>query len=313
MRPLLLILACLLGSVPGLAAAVPAVVTANTILDDLVRAVGGDQVRTHCLVAPGADPHAFEPRPSDVKQLVGADLLVVNGLNLEPAVLKLAAGAGFRGTIVVATVGLTPRRGAGHHHEGDADDDAHAGHDHPAASASDGHDLDPHAWQNPLLVATYVSNIRDALARANPAAAELYRTRAADYVEQLAALDRWAREQIATLAPARRKLVTSHDSLGYFADAYGFETVPIAGLSTATEPDARTIAAIVDLIRHEQVPAVFFELTTNPKLIRQIGADAGVRLAEPLYTDSLGIAGSGADTYLGLIRTNVVRLVSALH
>ena len=172
---------------------------------------------------------------------------------------------------------------------------------------------DPHAWQNPLLVATYVANIRDALARANPAAAALYSSRAAAYTEQLAALARWTREQIATIPPARRKLVTSHDSLGYFADAYGFETVPLAGLSSSAEPDARSIAATVDLIRREQVPAVFVELTINPKLVRQIGADAGVRLAEPLYTDTVGTPGSGAETYLDLFRTNVTRIVSALR
>lgn len=342
MRPLLASVLFLFATGLSLAAAAPTrgplVATANTILDDLVREIGGDQVRTHCLVQPGADPHAFEPRPSDVKQLVSADLLVVNGLGLEPAILKLAQNCGFRGEIVVATTGLTPRAGSGHHHhgEGEEEDRVHASHE-PADPASaptanqqseiedpptnpqstfrnpQSSAPDPHAWQNPLLVATYVANIRDALTRANPAAADFYRTRTAAYVEQLNALDRWAREQIATIPAARRKLVTSHDSLGYFAAAYGFETVPVAGISSAAEPEARAVAAIVDLIRREQVPAVFFELTTNPKLLRQIGADAGVRLAEPLFTDSLGTPDSGADTYLGLIRTNVTRIVTALR
>ncbi|MFT3828194.1 MAG: zinc ABC transporter substrate-binding protein [Opitutaceae bacterium] len=307
----------------------PVVVTANTILDDLVRQVGGEQVRTYCLVQPGTDPHAFEPRPSDVKQLVAADLLVVNGLGLEPAILKLAQNCGFRGTIIVATCGLTPRVGFGedHHHGAGEEDLKTQDHQHPvtphAGSVSSAQSqvdnpkstidvADPHAWQNPLLVAAYITNIRDALALAQPAAANTYRTRAAAYLEQLVALDRWAREQIDTVPPARRKLVTSHDSLGYFADAYGFETIPVSGLSSSAEPDARALAAIIDLIRHEHVPAVFFELTTNPKLLRQIGTDAGVRLAEPLFTDSLGAPGSGAETYLGLIRTNVTRIVSAL-
>jgi zinc/manganese transport system substrate-binding protein len=323
---LLLSVATQLALAAGPTAHVPVVVTANTILDDLVRQVGGDQVSTSCLVTPGADPHTFDPRPSDVKQLLAADLLVVNGLDLEPAVLKLATGAGFRGQLVVATAGIQPRTGGcahAHHEETDEHDHLHLGTPSASSASSDQSQIgnpkseisapDPHAWQNPLLVATYVANIRDALIRANPAAAELYLTRAAAYIEQLAALDRWAREQIATLPPARRKLVTSHDSLGYFADAYGFETVPVAGISSSAEPDARTVAGIVDLIRDEQVPAVFLELTTNPKLLRQIGADAGVRLAEPLFTDSVGPAGSGAETYLDLIRTNVTRIVAALR
>ncbi len=363
MRPLLATLALFLAATLGLAGAepaarIPVVVTANTILDDLVHQVGGDQVRTHCLVRPGDDPHVFEPRPSDVKQLVAADILVVNGLNLEPSVLKLAQNCGFRGQLLVATTGLTPRTGAAHHHE---ESEGHAPLGTPSSSSApavaapttqpvpsptsttstsstqstasttvpsatpasspienpkseiENSAADPHAWQNPLLVATYVANIRDALARANPAASALYAARAAAYTERLTALDRWTREQIATIPPARRKLVTSHDSLGYFADAYGFETVPLAGLSTSAEPDARSIAATVDLIRREQVPAVFIELTINPKLVRQIGADAGVRLAEPLYTDTVGTPGSGAETYLDLFRTNVTRIVSALR
>lgn len=351
MRTLLATLALLcaaLGHAAEPDARIPVVVTANTILDDLVHQVGGDQVRTHCLVQPGDDPHAFEPRPSDVKQLVAADILVVNGLNLEPSVLKLAQNCGFRGQLLVATAGLTPRHGAcHHHHDEDAEEEDHD-HEHPempSSSSTSSHSApsttstqstpstttptsanphsairnpqssapDPHAWQNPLLVATYVANIRDALARANPAAASFYASRATAYTEQLSVLDRWTREQIATIPPARRKLVTSHDSLGYFADAYGFETVPLTGLSTSAEPDARSIAAIVDLIRREQVPAVFVELTINPKLVRQIGADAGVHLAEPLYTDTVGTPGSGAETYLDLFRTNVTRIVSALR
>lgn len=344
MRPSFAFITLLVAATLGFAAAdnrtprTPLVVTANTILDDLVRQVGGDQVTTHCLVQPGADPHTFEPRPSDVKRLVRADLLVVNGLNLELAILRLAQNSGFKGEVVVATQGLLPRAG-GCDHDHDHDE-AHstpatpsssstsvADHAHTAACAHDHtpdtspvsglpspvSSADPHAWQNPLLVATYVANIRDALTRANPAGAAHYTARAASYAEQLTALDRWVREQIATIPAARRKLVTSHDSLGYFADAYGFETVPVAGLSSAAEPDARAVATIIDLIRREQVPAVFFELTTNPKLLRQIGTDAGVRLAEPLFTDSLGAPGSGAETYLGLIRTNTTRIVSALR
>ena len=311
--------------------AVPSVVTANTILDDLARQVGGDRVRTHCLVAPGADPHTFEPRPSDVKHLARAGLLVVNGLDLEPAIIRLAQNSGFRGALVVATTGLTPRSGActhDHHAEGNDDHEHTAAcvHDTESATPATGNRPpatahrppstdsapDPHAWQSPRAVKTYVANIRDALARANLGSAAYYTERADAYLAQLDALDFWVREQTESVPPEHRRLVTSHDSLGYYADAYGFETVPVAGLSSSAEPDARTVAMIVDLIRREQVPAVFIELTTNPKLVRQIGADAGVRLADPLFTDSLGAPGSGADTYLGLIRTNTTRIVSAL-
>ncbi|MBK8476879.1 MAG: zinc ABC transporter substrate-binding protein [Opitutaceae bacterium] len=342
------------------AARPPVVVTANTILDDLVRQLGGDQVSTRCLIQPGADPHSFEPRPSDVKHLVAADLLVVNGLDLEPAILKLAANCGFRGTTVVASAGITPRSGACEHADHaplgtPCSNSACAHHDHEAeakvhktdqSNPSDQSDLhaprsslpstcatsaqskignpkskiasatpqsaDPHAWQDPRNVALYVANIRDALTLANPAAASEYQARATAYLAELSELDHWAREQIATIPATRRKLVTSHDSLGYFAAAYDLEPVPVSGLSTAAEANARDVAAIIDLIRHEQVPAVFFEVTSNPKLVRQIGADAGVRLAEPLFTDSLGAPGSDTATYLTAMRSNVSRIVAAL-
>jgi zinc/manganese transport system substrate-binding protein len=340
MRFLALILfsvAANLGLAAGPAAPIPVVVTANTILDDLVRQVGGDQVSTHCLVAPGSDPHTFEPRPADVKLLLAADLLVVNGLDLEPAVLKLAENCGFHGAVLVATTGLQPRTGGcTHDHEASPGTPSsspacsHASHDHEAekpnsADRLDHSDLlathssllatssDPHAWQDPRNVAVYIANIRDALVRANPAATAVYRSRATAYLAELTELDSWAREQIATIPAARRKLVTSHDSLGYFAAAYGFEPVPVSGLSTATEANARDVAAVIDLIRREQVPAVFFEVTSNPKLVRQIGADAGVRLAEPLFTDSLGAPGSDTATYLAAMRTNVSRIVAALR
>ncbi len=297
------------------AAPAPAVVTANTILDDLVRRIGGEHVVTYCLIRPGADPHAFEPRPADIRRLVAADLLVVNGLDLEPAVLKLAQNCGFRGPIITASDGIEPRHGACTHAPGHAEHD-HDDHGHGAghgATDEPQHDLDPHAWQSPRAVMTYVANIRDALALARPGHADHYRTRAAALLAELGELETWVREQVATIPAARRKLVTSHDSFGYFADAFGFETVPVAGLSTSAEPDARAVARIIDQIRHEQVPAVFFELTSNPKLVRQIGADAGVRLAEPLYTGSLGEPGSGAETYIGMVRTNVARIVAALR
>jgi zinc/manganese transport system substrate-binding protein len=307
---------------------IPVVVTANTILDDLVRQIGGAQVSTRCLVAPGADPHTFEPRPSDVKQLVAADVLVVNGLGLEPAIMKLAENCGFRGVIVVASAGIAPRCG-GCNHEPLATPSSSSAPEPPTAQSKIGNPKseipsptphsaipipqspDPHAWQAPSNVAVYVANIRDALTRAHPAEAAGYQARASAYLTELTELDRWVREQIATIPPARRRLVTSHDTLGYFADVYGFQTVPVGGLSTSAEPNARDVAAIIDLIRREQVPAVFFELTSNPKLIRQIGTDAGVRLAEPLFTDSLGAP--GCTTYLEAMRTNVSRIVAALR
>lgn len=289
---------------PAASAAEPpllTVVTTTTILDDLVRAVGGERVRTQCLVQPGVDLHTFQPRPAEVRRLAGANLVVVNGLGLEGWIDRLVANSGYRGPIVVASAGVETI-GCDHAHD---HDHGHHHHDHG--------ELDPHAWHDPAAVRRYVVNIRDGLTAADPAGADHYHARAAAYLAELAALETWARETLAAVPPERRKLVTSHDSLAYFARAFDFHVVPVAGVSTLSEPDARRLAQLVDRLRTQRVPAVFFETVSNPKLVRQLAADAGVELAAELYTDSLGAPGSGAETYLGMMRTNVLRIAEALR
>lgn len=284
------------------AAEPPLVVTTNTILNDFVRAVAGNRVRTLCLVRPGLDIHSYEPAPAEVRALSAASLVVENGLGLETWVAKLVANSGYRGPVLVATAGIVPLT-----YGNDADGLLPAASAEPARGAED-----PHAWQDPRLAARYVENIRDALIRLLPSDAGGLRANAAAYLAQLRALDTWARAQLAAVPPARRKLVTTHDSLAYFARAYGFEIVPLA-LSPSHEPTARHVAALIDFIRAQRVPAVFFEPTTNPKVLELIAREAGVRAAAELYTDSTGPAGSPAATYLGLFRLNVERIAAALR
>ena len=123
------------------------------------------------------------------------------------------------------------------------------------------------------------------------------------------------REQVATLPEERRKLVTSHDTFGYFADAYGFEVLGTGFGSISTEagdPSARDIAALVGEIEAAGVPAIFAENVANPDLMASIAAEAGVTLAPTLYTDALGPAGSPGETYEGMMRSNVTTIVDAL-
>jgi ABC-type Zn uptake system ZnuABC Zn-binding protein ZnuA len=159
-----------------------------------------------------------------------------------------------------------------------------------------------------------VETIRAALAAADPAHRTEYEANARAYTAQLNELDDWVIAQVATLPPERRKLVTTHDTLGYFAARYGF-TVLGSVLPTSTEgasPSAQDVARLVEAVRAAGVPAIFAENVSNNSLINQVANEAGVKVAASLYTDALGPEGSGAETYLGMMRQNVTTIVTAL-
>ncbi len=301
-RILVFALAPVLAGVP--LAARPVVVTTNTILADITREVAGDGVEVRCLVAAGTDLHGFEPKAGDVAALATAGLVVVNGAGFEPWLPKLLAGAGFAGTVVEA-VRDVPLLERGHDH-GHEDHDHHA-HDHGGASQ------DPHAWQDPANGVRYALNIRDALAALDPAGAERYQRRARLYVAQLEALDAWARRIFAALPRADRAIVTSHDALAYFGAAYELEILPVRGLDTRREPDARQIAALVDTLRAGRARALFVESVSNPQTLQRLARDSGVSLGGELHTDSLGAPGTAADSYLGLLRENTLAIAEALE
>jgi len=284
------------------------VVASFSILGDLVQNVGGEAVEVTTLIGPGVDAHTYDPAPADLVVLTQADVIFENGLGFEPWLDGFFASAQPSGTRVVVTEGITPREaGAADEHEGEAQLEEDGVHEHGQ--------FDPHVWHDVANVIVMVGNIRDALVAADPARAELYKANAAAYIAELEALDASIREQVATLPEERRKLVTSHDSLGYFADAYGFTILGdvFGSLSTeAGDPSAREIATLITQIEEAGVPAIFAENVTNPDLMESIAAEAGVALAPPLYTDALGPPGSPGDTYIGMMESNVTTIVDAL-
>lgn len=193
------------------------------------------------------------------------------------------------------------------HDEAEAQADAH-GHMHG--------EFDPHTWMSPLNVIVMVENIRDALVAADPANADFYTANAVAYTEQLKQLDAEMRAQFDEIPVEHRKLVTTHELFGYFARDYGFELIGSALGAVTTEaadPGAGQIAALVEEIRAAGVPAIFVENVGNPALMERIAQEAGVTMAPPLYTHGLGSAGSGAEDYLGMMRTNMQIIVEALR
>jgi len=263
------------------------VVASFSILADMAREVGGDAVEVTALVGPDADAHVFEPRPADVRRLAGADLVVVNGLGFEGWLERLVAASGYRGPVQVASAGIAPRLlGAG---------------------------PDPHAWQDLALAQRYVANLRDALARARPELAAVFEARAADYTARLRNLDREVRARFDAIAPAQRRVITSHDAFGYFGAAYGIEFLAPQGTSTDGEASAAAVARLIDQIRGERVRAVFIENISDPRLIERIAREGGVHVGGRLYSDALSRPGTAADTYLRLFDANARTLATALR
>jgi zinc/manganese transport system substrate-binding protein len=278
----------------GLAGAAPAaepprrlrIVASFSILADLARNVGGDAVEVSSLVGANADAHVFEPRPADAKRLAEADLVLTNGLGFEGWMDRLVRASGYRGPVVVASQGITPRRA--------------------------GRGLDPHAWQDLANARLYVSTLRDALMRLRPAQAAVFETNAAAYLERLAALDAEVRRGFDGLPPERRRVITSHESFGYFAAAYGLTFVSAQGRSTDAEASAADVARLIGQIREQRAAAVFVENISDARLIERIAREAGATVGGRLYSDALSAPGTEADTYLKMFAHNAATIARAL-
>jgi zinc/manganese transport system substrate-binding protein len=282
----LIAFALLVAAVPARAADRLNVVASFSILGDFVRNVGGNSVNVTTLVGPDSDAHVYAPAPSDAKKIADAKLVFVNGFGLEGWLPRLVQSAGGKATVVTATSGITPLKL--------------------------GSDADPHAWQSIANAKIYVANIRDALAAADPANAEAFKSNASAYLAQLDALDREVREAVAQIPENRRKVISAHNAFGYFAAAYGIEFIAPAGVSTESEASARDVARIITQIRSARIPAVFLENITDPRLIGRIAAETGARVGGTLYSDSLTGEKGDSPTYIAMVRHNIKALTSAL-
>lgn len=263
------------------------IVSSFSILSDLIRNVGGDSVEVASLVGPDADAHVFEPSPADAQLLADADLVIVNGLGFEGWLDRLIQASGYRGMVVVATAGITPRQ--------------------------IGKEPDPHAWQNLANAQRYVQNIRDALVKTRPVDAEFFKRRCMQYLERLARLDAELHDAFAAIPSERRRVITSHDAFGYFGAAYGIEFLAPQGMSTDSEASASAVAQLVDDIRRREVSAVFVENITDPRMVERIAREGGARLGGKLFSDALSRPGTQADTYLKLFAYNAKAIAAALE
>lgn len=274
------------------------VMATTTIVADVVASVAGEMAEVASLLPIGADPHAFTPAPRDMAMLRDADIIMANGAGLEEFLEAYISSAGEGVPVVYLSDGIALREFEPH--EDDADDDHEA--------------IDPHTWTSPASVIVFARNAAEALATLDPANAEAYQANAEAYIAELEELDRWVREQIATIPEEDRLLVSDHDVFGYYADRYGLEQLGavVPAFSSAAQPSARDLADLQTAMRERDVKAVFVGTSVNPALAQQVAEDLGIAVV-PLYTGSLGEEGSGAETYIGYTRYNTNAIVQALR
>ena len=263
------------------------VVASFSILADMAREVAGDAAQVHALVGPNADAHVFEPTPADAQRLAKADLVIVNGLHFEGWIDRLVRASGYRGKVVEATQGITPRRV--------------------------GRSVDPHAWQSPANAQRYVENIRAALVAAAPAQAAAIDARAKAYSARIADLDARSRTALEAIPREQRRVVSTHDAFGYLGEAYGITFIAPRSWNTDSEASAAGVAAVIRQVRLHQARALFVENITDRRSIERIAQETGARVGGTLYSDALSAPGQGAATYLEMMAHNVEAIAGALR
>lgn len=301
----------------------PSIVATTTQVGDFTRELFGDDVEVTQLLAPAQSAHSFDPSAAQLLALSEADALVVNGAGLESWLDDAVSASGFDGVLIDASTGIELFGTDEHDHATDAADehtsDEHGGEHADEAFAHEGHDHgagNPHIWTDPALAVHMVETIAAGLADVPGIDAAAVEANEQAYVAKLDALDAWIRENVDTVPPAERLLVTNHDAFTYFIDAYGLTFVGsvIPSFDDNAEPSAAEIDALVEKIRATGVQAVFSEASISPKAAATIAREAGVTVYsgdDALYGDSLGVAGSAGETYLGSQVHNATRILES--
>ena len=260
------------------------VVATTTQLGDLARQVAGDRAGVSQILPPNTDPHDYEPRPSDVRDLEGADVVLRSGGELDESLTELIEGSGTDAARVDVSEVVSERSS------------------------------DPHWWQDPRNAAAAVAAIRDAFVTADPGGRATYERNAGAYLTSLRALDKDVAGCIDKLPREARKLVTTHDALGYYADRYGLEVIGavIPSLSTQAQPSSKDVSKLVSQIRREKVKAIFPESSLSSKLENAVARESGATVGGELWADTLGPEGSSGATYIGSIEANTRAIADGL-
>jgi ABC-type Zn uptake system ZnuABC Zn-binding protein ZnuA len=262
------------------------VVASTTVFADIVANVGGDRVAVRSIIPAGVGPEDYEPKPDDARALDDADLIVSNGVGLDDFLDRLIVANGSDAARLVLGDGIP-------------------------TILVDG-EPNPHFWLDPTLVVTYyLPTIEAKLTEIDPAGAATYRANAASYAAEVGTMDAELKTEVEAIPEAIRKLVTFHDAFPYFARHFGFELVGVILSSPGQEPSAGDLAALVETVKAAGVKAVFSEAQFSPALAETLANETGTKVITTLYNDALGPA--PADTYLGMMRWNMAKIVEELR
>jgi manganese/zinc/iron transport system substrate-binding protein len=274
------------------------VVATTGMIADIVRNVAGERATVTQLMGEGVDPHLYKATRSDVSRMLNADMVFYNGLLLEGKLTDALVRTATAGKPVSAVTELIDESAL-------LEPEEFKGL------------YDPHLWMDPTAWAKAVEVVRDKLKERDPAGVDAYDANAKRYREDLAKLDAYAREVLASVPAPHRVLVTAHDAFNYFGRAYGFEVRGIQGISTESEAGLQQIEGLVSLLAERQIPAVFVESTIPARSVEALVAGAGarghaVKIGGQLFSDAMGAPGSYEGSYIGMIDHNVTTIAKAL-
>ena len=276
------------------------VVATTSIIGDIVAQVGGDDIELITLINPGQDPHSFEPGAGELAIASEGDVIFVNGWNLEEGLVDNLSAISGKVPVIPVSASIEPLG---------LNNDGHIDPEHGS--------VDPHTWFSVSNVQQWVENITFVLSALDPQNAQNYERNGQAYHVELQELDKIIRRQIETIPVERRTLVTNHDSFGYFADAYEFQIVGtiMSSSSTLAEPSAGELAGLIHLMQAENVCTIFTETSMNDDISQTIKQEIEscdqVEII-PLYSGSLGLPGSGAESYVEMMKANVSNIVKGL-
>ncbi len=313
----------------------PQVVASHSVLCNMAEQIAQDTVNLTCLIDAGQDPHTYSATPADRRAIEDADLVLYGGYEFEPEIIQMADATDTPAPkVAVSEVAVPdPLMGEPHDHgaHGHAEDEAHdhaedEAHDHAEGEAHDhaegeAHDHaegelepDPHVWHDAEHGIAMAKVIQAQLSEVSPENAELYDTNAEALIAQLEQLDTWIQTQIDTVSEASRTLVSTHDALGYYANAYGLEIEPaLDSFSTESRPSAANIKELTEVVEAKSIPSIFVESTSNPGLIEAVSRETDIAVSQdPIYADGLGAPETSAATYQGMLVTNTCTIVDGL-
>jgi ABC-type Zn uptake system ZnuABC Zn-binding protein ZnuA len=298
------------------------VIATTSIIGDVVAQVGGDAIELTTLIGIGQDAHSFEPTAEDLTAVARADVIFINGWDLEEGLVHDLEEIGEDVPIVAISANIAPLAPGEdeleHEEEGEEHEREHDEHEAGEEEHHEHSGADPHVWFSIHNVEQWVENVESVLSDLDPANVDAYESNAASYRSELESLEEYAASQLAQIPEEKRLLVTNHDSLSYFARDYGFELIGtiLPAASTLAEPSASDLAGLIDKMELHELCTIFTEKSISDNLAQTVASELGgcsVVKVLPIYTGSIGMPDSGADSYIGMYRANVDAVVSGLR